>query len=53
MRIEVNRALWLPLDRAAEKLTYKGEREVVKKAQEYLRTHPELEGEPQKARERR
>jgi len=53
MRIEVNRALWLPLDRAAEKLTYKGEREVVKKAQEYLRTHPELEAEPQKARERR
>lgn len=43
MRIEVQRALWLPLEQAAQKLTYKGEREVVKKAQEYLRTHPELQ----------
>src|SRR5579864_7859826 len=56
MRIEVKRALWMPLEQAAERLTYKGEREVVKKALEYLRAHPELEGghaEPQKARERR
>ena len=43
MRIEVQRALWLPLEQAAQELTYKGEREVVKKAQEYLRTHPELQ----------
>ena len=43
MRIEVQRALWLPLEGAAQKLTYKGEREVVKKAQEYLRSHPELQ----------
>lgn len=46
MRIEVERALWLPLEEAAEKLTYKGEREVVKKAQEYVRAHPELRPTP-------
>src|SRR6185437_6075245 len=54
MRVEVERALWMPLEQAAERLTYKGEREVVKKAQEYLRAHPELQGskaEP-RARER-
>lgn len=43
MRIEVERALWMPLEEAAEKLTYKGEREVLKKAQEFLRAHPELQ----------
>lgn len=55
MRIEVERALWLPLEEAAEKLTYKGEREVVKKAQEYVRAHPELQPAPaptQRSRER-
>jgi 8-oxo-dGTP pyrophosphatase MutT (NUDIX family) len=46
MRIEVERALWLPLEEAAEKLTYKGEREVVRKAQEYLRSHPEWQASP-------
>lgn len=46
MRIEVERSLWLPLQEAAEKLTYKGEREVVKKAQEYVRAHPELQPAP-------
>jgi 8-oxo-dGTP pyrophosphatase MutT (NUDIX family) len=54
MRIEVERALWLPLEEAAQKLTYKGEREVVKKAQEYVSAHPELQAgrpERQKARE--
>ncbi|HTM43257.1 MAG TPA: NUDIX domain-containing protein [Terriglobales bacterium] len=55
MRIEVERALWMPLEEAAERLSYKGEREMVKKAQEYLRAHPELQGskaEPRRARER-
>jgi 8-oxo-dGTP pyrophosphatase MutT (NUDIX family) len=55
MRIEVERALWMPLEEAAEQLTYKGEREVVKKALEYLRAHPELQEskpEPRRARER-
>jgi len=46
MRIEVERALWLPLDEAVEKLSYKGEREVVKKAQEYVRSHPKLQASP-------
>lgn len=55
MRIEVERALWMPLEEAAEQLTYKGEREVLRKAQEYLREHPELQEskpEPQRTRER-
>ena len=43
MRIEVERALWMPLEEATERLTYKGERDVLKKAQEYLRAHPELQ----------
>ena len=42
MRIEVERALWLPLDEAPKKLAYKSERDVVKKAQEYVGSHPEL-----------
>jgi 8-oxo-dGTP pyrophosphatase MutT (NUDIX family) len=41
MRIEVKRALWIPLDGAERKLAYKGERDVVKLAQEYLESHPE------------
>jgi 8-oxo-dGTP pyrophosphatase MutT (NUDIX family) len=56
MRVEVKRALWLPLEEAAEKLSYKGEREVVKKAQEYLPAHPELQagpGEQARTRERK
>ena len=43
MRIEVKQALWIPLDDAVRKLAYKGEKEMVKKAQEYLQDHPELE----------
>lgn len=42
MRIEVRRCLWLPLDRAHKMLTYKGEREVVQLAQNYVRTHHDL-----------
>lgn len=43
MRIEVKQALWIPLDGAVRRLAYKGEKEMVKKAQEYLQSHPELE----------
>ena len=43
MRVEVNQALWLPLNEAARKLAYRGEREVVRLAQQYLESHPELE----------
>ena len=42
MRIEVRRAIWLPLEDAQTKLAYSGERQVVRKAQEYLQTHPEV-----------
>jgi 8-oxo-dGTP pyrophosphatase MutT (NUDIX family) len=42
MRIEVRRALWLPLEDAPVKLAYSGERQVVRKAQEYLKSHPEV-----------
>jgi 8-oxo-dGTP pyrophosphatase MutT (NUDIX family) len=42
MRIEVQRAFWLPLDEAPKALSYKGEREVVEKALQYLTEHPHL-----------
>ena len=42
MRIEVKRALWLPLEEAATQLAYSGERTVVRRAQEYLKLHPEI-----------
>ncbi|HVO60782.1 MAG TPA: NUDIX domain-containing protein [Terriglobales bacterium] len=42
MRIEVQRAVWVPLDQAPKRLTYRSEREVVKLAQDYLKSHPEL-----------
>jgi 8-oxo-dGTP pyrophosphatase MutT (NUDIX family) len=37
MRHEVRRAYWLPLERAAASLSYGGEKQMVKKAQEYLK----------------
>lgn len=42
MRVEVRRALWLPLEEATTKLSYSGERQVSRKAQEYLESHPEV-----------
>jgi 8-oxo-dGTP pyrophosphatase MutT (NUDIX family) len=42
MRHEVRQAMWLPLDAAPQKLSYRGERDVVKLAQQYLKAHPEL-----------
>ena len=42
MRIEVRRALWLPLEEAPARLAYGGERQVVRKAQVYLESHPEV-----------
>jgi 8-oxo-dGTP pyrophosphatase MutT (NUDIX family) len=42
MRIEVKRALWLPIEEAALELEYKGEKDMVRRAQEYLSAHPEL-----------
>jgi len=42
MQIEVKRALWIPLEEATTKLAYRGEREVVSRAQEYLKSHSEV-----------
>jgi 8-oxo-dGTP pyrophosphatase MutT (NUDIX family) len=42
MRIEVKRALWIPLEDAVRKLAYRGEKDVVGRAQVYLKGHPEL-----------
>jgi 8-oxo-dGTP pyrophosphatase MutT (NUDIX family) len=41
MRIEVKRAVWVPLDEAERKLAYRGERDMARRAQEYLKSHPE------------
>ncbi len=41
MRVEVRRALWIPLEGAERKLTYRGERDVVRMAQKYLESHKE------------
>jgi 8-oxo-dGTP pyrophosphatase MutT (NUDIX family) len=42
MRREVRQAMWLRLDEAPQKLSYRGERDVGKLAQEYVKAHPEL-----------
>ena len=42
MRAEVKRALWIPLEEAPRKLAYRGERDVVRRAQLYLKSHPEV-----------
>jgi 8-oxo-dGTP pyrophosphatase MutT (NUDIX family) len=42
MRIEVKRALWIPLAEAERKLTYRGEKDMVRRAQEYLEERGEL-----------
>ena len=42
MRIEVKRALWIPLEDAARKLAYRGEKDMVRRAQDYVKEHPEL-----------
>jgi len=39
MRIEVKQALWIPLEEAERKLAYRGERDAIKKAREYLLSH--------------
>jgi ADP-ribose pyrophosphatase YjhB (NUDIX family) len=43
MRVEVEKAFWIPLDEAPQTLSYKGEREVVQRALQYLSEHSELE----------
>lgn len=39
MRIEVKRALWVPLGGASKQMAYSGERKVVLQAQEYVEKH--------------
>ena len=41
MRIEVKEARWIPLEGAERRLSYRGERDVIRKAQEWLKVHPE------------
>ena len=42
MRIEVKRALWIPLEDAPRKLAYRGEKDMVRRAQAFLAAHPEF-----------
>jgi 8-oxo-dGTP pyrophosphatase MutT (NUDIX family) len=42
MRIEVARALWVRLDEAPKLLAYRGEKQMARKALEYLASHPEI-----------
>ncbi len=42
MKHEVRRAYWLSLDEAATRLSYSGEKQMAKKALEYLRTHGDI-----------
>jgi len=39
MRIEVKRALWIPLEEAERRLAYRGEKEVIRLARKYLESH--------------
>ena len=42
MRIEVAEAKWIPLEDAPKLLAYRGEKQMARKALEYVATHPEL-----------
>ncbi len=42
MRIEVARALWVPLEEAPRLLAYKGEKQVAKQALEYVMAHTDV-----------
>jgi 8-oxo-dGTP pyrophosphatase MutT (NUDIX family) len=42
MRIEVARALWIRLEEAPKMLAYRGEKQMARKALEYLASHPEV-----------
>jgi 8-oxo-dGTP pyrophosphatase MutT (NUDIX family) len=47
MRVEVIQACWIPLETAAKQLAYRGDKEMVRKAQAYLESHnlePENKG---------
>jgi len=42
MRIEVKRALWISLAEGARKLAYRGEKEMTRRALDYLEAYPEF-----------
>jgi 8-oxo-dGTP pyrophosphatase MutT (NUDIX family) len=42
MRIEVARARWVPLEDAPKLLAYRGEKQMARKALEYVRSHDEV-----------
>ena len=42
MRIEVARAKWVPLEDAPKLLAYRGEKQMARKALEYVESHPEI-----------
>jgi 8-oxo-dGTP pyrophosphatase MutT (NUDIX family) len=42
MRIEVKRAFWIPLRDAEKSLAYRGEKDVARRALEYIKLHPEV-----------
>jgi 8-oxo-dGTP pyrophosphatase MutT (NUDIX family) len=42
MRIEVKCARWIALEDAAKKVAYRGEKDMVRRAEAYLKEHPEL-----------
>jgi hypothetical protein len=42
MRVEVARAKWLRLDEAPKLLAYRGEKQMARKALQYLEAHAEL-----------
>ncbi len=52
MRVEVKRALWIPLQDAPRQMAYGGERKVVIQAQQHLAAHG-LSSKPEKERRRR
>jgi len=41
MKHEVRRAYWLPLEEAAKKLSYSGEKQMAEKALDYVKAHPD------------
>src|SRR6266700_3872006 len=43
MRVEVAKALWVPLADAPKLLAYRGEKQMARQALEYIRAHPEVE----------
>jgi 8-oxo-dGTP pyrophosphatase MutT (NUDIX family) len=43
MRVEVRRASWIRLDEAPRRLAYRGERDMAKRAQQYLKSHSEVQ----------